>query len=170
MRDCPRPIARRRAGRPRAGYSLAELLITLVLVATLAALAGPKVTALRDGQSVRGARAEILSTLEAARSAAIQRGTFAWVRVRGSTIVALVDDGSATGLRVVATAPLDTLYRVTLTTGIAADTMVRFDGRGLTNPRLNRTSARWIVTARSGLRDSVCVSNLGLLLPPGCLP
>lgn len=149
---------------------MAELLICLALAGALAALAGPRVVALRGGQAVRGARGEVVAVVEAARAAALQRGRTARVEVRRDMLRALVDDGSSAGFVVVSTADLGREYAVRVLTGVPADTLVFFDGRGLASPRLGRT-ARLIVQARAGgQRDSVCISNLGLLLPPGCVP
>ena len=61
---------------------------------------------------------------------------------------------------------LKTAYGVTLTLATPADTLVAYDGRGFANPRLMRM-ARVIITKGSA-KDSVCVTNLGQLLPRGC--
>ncbi len=168
-----------RAARPRGpaggrgrgrGFTLPELLICMALMATLAALAGPSMTGMRGANAVRGARGEVLATIEAARAAALQRGRRARVEVRGNTMVALVDDGSAKGFVVVATADLKREYRVELATAVPADTMVTFDPRGLAAPRLGHVARFVVRSTAGGARDSVCVSNLGLLLPPGCAP
>jgi len=161
---------RRRGVRGAAGFTLVELLICLTLVGVLAALAGPPLAGLRGAQAVRGARGEVVATIEAARAAAVQRGRPARVVVRGNTMRALVDDGTTAGFVVVATADLHKEYGVVVSTGVRADTLIYFDARGLANPRLGR-DARYVVQSVAGpQRDSVCVSNLGLLLPPGCVP
>lgn len=169
-----RPLSfgpRRRGVGRAAGFTLVELLICLVLVGVLAALAGPPMAGLRGAQAVRGARGEVIATIEAARAAAVQRGRRARVEVHGDRMRALVDDSTASGYLVVATADLREEYGAVLTTGVPADTLLYFDARGLANPRLGRTAARYVVQAVAGSsRDSVCVSNLGLLLPPGCVP
>jgi type IV fimbrial biogenesis protein FimT len=167
MVDCPdasRPPARRPT--TRGGFSLVELLIVVVMMSVLVALGMPKLGAVRGAQQVQAARAEVASTVEAARSAAIQRGVSARVVTRGNTLIAIADD-TVGGFRVVQTAELDREYGVTLTVATPADTEVRFDGRGLANPRLGRL-ARWVVRVQSGQADSVCVTNVGLLLPRGC--
>jgi Tfp pilus assembly protein FimT len=149
---------------------MVELLIVLALAAIAGSLAGPSMRGLRGGQAVRGARGEVVATIEAARAAALQRGRLAWVVRSGNVLRAVVDTGGPTGRVVVATADLRQLYRAELSTAAAADDSVTFDGRGLANPRLGRT-ARYVIRAiGTAQADSVCISNLGLLLPPGCLP
>ena len=149
---------------------MVELLICLVLAATLAGLAGPSFGAIRGGQAVRGARAEVVAVVEAARAAALQRGRMARVQVVGNTLTALVEDGSTAGFVVVSSSDLGREYQVRVLPGVPEDALFYFDGRGLASPRLGRT-AKLVVEARAGgQRDSVCVSNLGLLLPPGCVP
>lgn len=166
MRPPPNARARRRA----AGYTLVELLIVFAVIGALVSLAAPSAAGLRGGQAVRGARGEIVATVEAARGAAIQRGKPAWLVRKGNTLVAVAEDGTAEGYTVVATADLNALYGVTLTTP-GAPAVLKFDARGLANPRLTTDVARYVVAAAGTTqRDSVCVSRLGLLLPRGCAP
>jgi prepilin-type N-terminal cleavage/methylation domain-containing protein len=165
--------SRARPRPPARGFTVVELLLTLVVIGAVAAIAGPRISAMRGGQAVRGARGEVVSTIEAARAAALQRGRPAWVVRRGNTLVAETVDEDGRARVVVATADLERLYGVTLATAVPADDQVTFDGRGLANPRLTRVVpyARYIVRTGDGaFRDSVCVTSLGLILPPGCVP
>jgi type IV fimbrial biogenesis protein FimT len=155
------------------GYTLPELLITLVVAGAIALVAVPRFAALRGGQAVRGARGEVVSTIEAARAAALQRGRLAWVVRSGNRVVAATVDEDARSRVVVATADLARLYSVTVRTADPADDSITFDGRGLATPRLVRAApyARFIVSSADGrFRDSVCVTSLGMILPPGCVP
>jgi prepilin-type N-terminal cleavage/methylation domain-containing protein len=165
--------SRARPRPPARGFTVVELLLTLVVIGAVAAIAGPRISAMRGGQAVRGARGEVVSTIEAARAAALQRGRPAWVVRRGNTLLAATVDEDGRSRVVVATADLWTLYNATLTTAVPADDSVTFDGRGLANPRITRAVpyARYVVSAAGGaFRDSVCVTTLGLILPPGCVP
>jgi Tfp pilus assembly protein FimT len=152
-----------------------ELLVVVVAMGVLALMALPKMTPVRERQALRGARGELVATIEAARAAALQRGRRAQVIVapapalNPNQVSATMNDG--TGFVVVATTDLRQEYGVTLSVrGAAESGPITFDGRGLANPRLNAVGARYVLTSARGQRDSVCVSNLGLLLPPGCLP
>ena len=169
-----RPATRPPGGAARrAGFSMVEILLTIAVAGIMIAIAGPKARAFREGASVRGARQELATAIEAARGAAIQRGRTARVHLRTDSLLVTVDTGApgaaATGrYRVLGPLRLDTAFNVTLTRADPADTVISYDSRGLANPRVGHT-ARFILTR--GLRkDSVCVTNLGMILPRGCAP
>jgi len=149
-----------------------ELLITIAMAGIIASMAGSPLKRGRDAYAVRGARQEIGATIDAARAGAVQRGRTGRFVVRGNAVLAIVDTTATAGGQVVGTftvlAPQDlkTAYGVTLTLATPADTLVAYDGRGFANPRLMRM-ARVIITKGSA-KDSVCVTNLGQVLPRGC--
>ena len=165
-RPVPRPVTRANA---RAAFTMVEVLIVLALVAVLAGAIGPQLTSTRSGANVRSARAELAAVIDAARGAAIQRGRVARFILRGDSLaLALVEDDGPGDFEVVRTVALRREYRVTVMARTAADTLIAYDGRGLARPRLGRV-ARLVVTANgTSQRDSVCVSNVGLLLPREC--
>lgn len=178
MRASPRvrPVAARfPAGR--AGFSMVELLLVIGMVGVLALIAGPRARAFRESASVRGARMELSAAIEAARSAAIQRGRPARVRIRTDSLLVTVDTGApgaaATGtFRVLGPLRLDSEYVVTVTPAVEGDSVITFDSRGLANPRVGTPGtpgARYVI-ARGTRKDSVCVSRLGMILPRGCAP
>lgn len=162
------PRRSRRPGRARRGYTMIEVLIVLTLLGVLMAATRPFLVRARDGWAVRAARQEVAATVDAARGAALQRGRSARVQVVGNALRAVVDTGAGFGsaLEVLRSPDLRREYGIALSVATAADTLLQFDGRGLASPRLGRT-ARIRLTGRT-LRDSVCVSNLGLLLPKAC--
>jgi prepilin-type N-terminal cleavage/methylation domain-containing protein len=163
---------RARTGRS-GGFTVFELLITLAVLSVVTAISIPRIAAVRGANAVRGARGEVVATVEAARAAAIQRGRRAWIRRNGNVLTAETTDENAARRVVVATARLDELYGALLSTADPGDDLITFDGRGLLNPRLpNGRVARYRVAAKGspGQRDSVCVSAIGMLLPPGCVP
>jgi len=159
--------------KSRPGFTLPELLITFVIGAIVTGVAAPMLSRSRDRFAVRGAKQEIYAALEAARSAAMQRGRPARLFVRGNTVVAVVDTAPAgqptVGTFIVlAPPPLDSAYRVQLALAVPSDTVIVFDSRGFANPRLGHT-ARIRVAGRVVV-DSVCISSFGQLLPNGCAP
>ena len=170
----PPPLPRRRADRPRRGYTVAELLITLVIAGIAMSLAATPLAKARNAYAVRAARQEMTATLEAARSAAVQRGSTSRFVVRGNAVLALVDTAAGAGQAIAGTytvlAPqrFDRAYGVTLTPGVAADTLVAYDARGMASPRLGRIAR--VVLRKGAAKDSVCVSNLGQILRNGCTP
>ena len=164
------------APRPRAvvprGVSLAELLVTIVIVGIVSSLAMPSMSRLRNTMALRSVRQEITATYDAARSAALQRGRAARLIVRGNSVLAVADTaaaGQATSGTYTVLAPqrFDAAYGVTLTSAITADTLIAFDGRGFAYPRLGHTVR--LVMTKGTARDSVCITNLGQLLRTGCL-
>jgi hypothetical protein len=62
----------------------------------------------------------------------------------------------------------DTAFATTITPTVPGDTIIAYDSRGLASPRLGHVARD--VIARGAHRDSVCVSNLGMILPRGCTP
>jgi type II secretory pathway pseudopilin PulG len=152
---------------------MVELLLTIAVAGIMVAIAGPKARAFREGASVRSARQELATAIEAARAAAIQRSRPARVRIRTDSLLVTVDTGApggpATGrYTVLGPLRLDSAFSVTVAPALEGDSIISYDARGLANPRIGHV-ARFIVT-RNDRKDSVCVSNLGMILPRGCKP
>jgi prepilin-type N-terminal cleavage/methylation domain-containing protein len=166
-----RPDRPRRAPAARRGFTLAELAIVLSLAGILAGLAAPRFTAFRRQSALRSARLEVAAAVEAARGAALQKGRASRLVIAGDSLVVTVQIGApgamATGWLPVLTVPsLRREHGVRLQFRDPRDTLLAYDARGLAAPRLARTAR--VVLAHGAALDSVCVSNLGLLLPRGC--
>lgn len=142
--------AMRCAPARRAGATLVELAVVLVLTALILGLAVPRVRHVVERSAVRAAVADIVTTLATARQIAAANG--------GGVFVAI--DTSAATVRVlrrgdtVATRPLGHLFGVTLRT--TRDSLA-FDGRGLGSGAANLT----FVVLRGMTADTVVVSRLG---------
>lgn len=166
-----RPSAARAAGSP-AGFTLLEMMIVVIAMAVIAALATPKISGFRSRAQLNSARQQMAATVDAARSAAIQRGRPAWVRRVGNRLIAEVDTAprgvTAPVMRVMVAGPMDTLFNAVIDSPTPHDTAVRWDGRGFAMPRPAQT-IRFVVTNKAG-RDSVCISRVGIILPRRCLP
>jgi prepilin-type N-terminal cleavage/methylation domain-containing protein len=159
--------------RVRRGYSLTEILIAFAIGGIIAALGAPMVARTRDSFGVRAARQDIITTVEAARAAATQRGRPARFIVRGNAVLAIVDTAApgqpvSGKLTVGQPQAFDVDYHVNLSLPIATDSVITYDARGFANPRTGHTVVIRIV-GRSN-RDSVCLTNFGQVLPPGCAP
>jgi Tfp pilus assembly protein FimT len=133
-----------------AGTSLAEMLVVLALTAVLLAIAVPRMRYGVERAAVRGAVADVVATLSAARQIAVSSG---------GGVAVLVDAPAAT-LRVtrhgdtVLTRPLGRLFGVRLT--VTRDSLA-YDARGLGSGAANLT----FVIVRGITVDSVVVSRLG---------
>ncbi len=170
----PRPVVRAvRRTRGRFGFSMVELLLTIAVAGLMLVIAAPRARAFREASSVRGARQELATAIEAARAAAMQRSRPARVRIATAGVLVTVDTGApgapSTGrYTVLGPLRLDSAFSATVTAAFPADSVIAYDARGLASPRIGHV-ARYVV-ARGAHRDSVCVTNLGMILPRGCAP
>jgi Tfp pilus assembly protein FimT len=134
----------------RAGTSVLEMAAVLVLAAILLGIAVPRMRHAAERAAVRGAAADIVTTLSAARQLAAANG--------GGVSIAI--DAPAATLRVirrgdtVTTRPLGRLFGVTLRT---TRDSVAYDARGLGLGASNLT----FVVVRGITVDTVVVSRLG---------
>ena len=148
---------------------MAELLIVMSVAGVMALIAFPRFAAYRSTSAVRAARLEIVAVTEAARASALQRGRTARVVLDNQSLRASVDTSApnapTAAMVTLALQRLDRTYGVTVTTGTGLDTLtIGYDARGFASPR----RAAKLYVARGGVRDSVCVTSMGLLLPRGC--
>ncbi|HEY0969465.1 MAG TPA: GspH/FimT family pseudopilin [Gemmatimonadales bacterium] len=150
--------------RPRSGFSLLELIIVLTLLATLTMIAAPRISVARERGSMSSARQQLSATLTSARAAAIQKGRPARLRVKDGVVSVWVLN-MEDSVQVVAPTNYSDEYGVSLSPSRASDTLITFDPRGFA--RLADDAA--FRFARGGLRDSVCLTRLGQLLPTGCV-
>src|SRR5215831_17431895 len=134
----------------RAGQTLIELVAVLTIIGVLTAMAAPNVRIARDQAIVRDAATEVVATLDAARSAALRRGTLG---------VAAFDTARAEA-RVIADGDTLMVHQIGAELGItlraSRDSVVYGPsgrGYGATNTTL--------IVALDGIEDTVTVSRLG---------
>jgi Tfp pilus assembly protein FimT len=134
----------------RAGTSLPEMVVVLVLTAILLGIAIPRLRESAERAAVRGAVADIVSTLSAARQLAVSRGGGVSVAIDapGATLRVLRYDDT------LATRPLGRMFGVTVTS--TRDSLA-YDARGLGSGAANLT----FVVVRGMTADTVVVSRLG---------
>jgi prepilin-type N-terminal cleavage/methylation domain-containing protein len=134
----------------RRGATLAELVITLVILGVLTSIAVPRAAALVDRVSVRGATQDVVLAIAAARAAATRRGAYA----------SFVADPRTGRLRVVSGG--ETLFErdVLRSRGVRIETSresVTFAASGLGWGAANTT----VIVSRGALSDTIVMSRLG---------
>jgi len=134
----------------RAGFTILEITLVLVVSATLMALAAPRFAALRDRSAVHAAMGELGSAFSAARQSAIARRAAVAVvfdTARGTVEV-------RTGGRSLFLRPLGSLYGIALAAN--RDSAV-YDPRGLGYGVSNLT----VTVSRGRMVDTLTMSRLG---------
>lgn len=152
------PRGRRRARR---GFSIAEMLVVMVIAGLVMKMAMPRFAAMRDRMAVRAAKQQIGAYLVTARATAIRRSRASKFKIQNNTIWAttLKSDGSDSTIAL--NVPLLSARGVTVTAGgSAADESIAFDSRGMA---LSLGTARTYVLTRNSSKDSLCISRLGLI-------
>jgi prepilin-type N-terminal cleavage/methylation domain-containing protein len=132
-----------------AGFSLAELLIVLVIAGVLLLLALPRLSAVLDGFAVRSAATELVAVFGTARQVAIQQRRRVAVVVDTAHGVVRV-----TGEQLVLERAVQSLYGVRL--AATRDSMA-YDARGLGYGAANLS----IVAHRGRVAETLYVSRLG---------
>jgi len=134
----------------RGGHSLVELITVLAIVGVLSAFAAPNVRLARDQAIVRDGATELVATLDAARSAAMRRGSVA---------VAAFDTLRAEA-RVIVESDTLLVHSLGRELGVslrASRDSVTYGPSGRGYGAANTT----LIVARNGVEDTVTVSRLG---------
>ncbi|HEY7569251.1 MAG TPA: prepilin-type N-terminal cleavage/methylation domain-containing protein [Gemmatimonadaceae bacterium] len=134
----------------RAGMSLVEVLLVLVIVGLLTTLALPPYVAVRDRASVNSAASAAVAAFDAARALALTRGRHAAIRIDTLVGRIVVHSGVDTVLRV----PLGTSWGVRLSASRDSSALAP-DGLGYGAANLS------LVIMRGAAADTVIVSRLG---------
>jgi Tfp pilus assembly protein FimT len=142
--------------RTRRGFSLAEILMCLVLVVLITKLSLPKIVSMREKNAVRAAKLQLASQIATARAAAIHRSQKASFRWDGTDGVAKVGGANGSETFVTGRVRLASL-KVAVTPQGSQDSIV-FDSRGFAT---NLTSRKVYRFSRNGVQDSLCVSRMG---------
>ena len=156
--------------RNRKGITLIEIMTAVGLAVIMTAVAFPKLKETRRAANMQSAKTQVESYLSVARSVAIRNGVRSFLIRDGNTMRIMAD--SANGLVVVVRPmALDTVSNVLLTSasGGTADTII-YDNRGMA-VNLAATQKFYITTksgAGAGVKDSICVTRLGLVLDRNC--
>ena len=155
--------ARPRGSSPsRRGFSLIEMLVVLVIAGITMAIAMPKFAGMRDRMSVRSAKQQFSSYLATARAAAIRQSQLGHFHANSNTIWSNVNQPDGTSINVSKGVSLMNARGVAVTLGGSAPSQdsIIFDSRGMST---NISAGRTYVFTRNGVKDSICVSKLGLI-------
>ena len=145
----------------RAGFSLIETMVVLVIMGIAMAISLPKFAAMRDRMSVRSAKQQFASYLATARAAAIRQGQSGQFHANNNTIWSNVNQPDGSNINVSRAVSLKTARGVTVTLNGSAPSQdsIQFDSRGLSITG----GAHTYLFTRNGFKDSICVSRLGLI-------
>ena len=143
----------------RHGFSLGEILTVIVIMGVIMALALPKMGNMNDRNQMRSAKDGISARLAAARAAAIATGRQSFFTIAGDSIRVTASNGTA---QVDKGAILNLKRNFSVSVSSPGFT-IGFDGRGMTSG-----SSQKIYFSRNSLRDSICISPIGLINRHGC--
>src|SRR5579862_280261 len=144
----------------RKGFTVAELLVVIVIIAITTMIGFPKIKDAIFKNNVRSARVAAATYVVTARAAAIERGCTGVVHfVSGAVWVTVCPRMATTGTGTIDTIGfvdnLANLYSVTMTMAIDS---VQFDPRGLS---LTNAQSVVLFTTTTGARDSILINQIG---------
>ena len=134
-----------------AGFSLVEMLIVVSIISMTVLFVLPRAGAVIDHVNVRGARAQVVNTFNQARVVARQTNRTMWFHLGANRVWMANSAGTRWG----SVAPLDSLYRVTMT---CTQDSTRIDPRGFSSGT-NR-----IILSRGGFADTVLIDGHGRII------
>ena len=152
--------------RIRAGFTMLELIVVMVVAGVLVGISGKALSAAFAGNARTSAVRIVGTTFFQARAVAVQRSRQSWL-VRSGNTIKIVGDSLGQKVQVGKTVDLGARYGVTLqsaSTPAGRDT-VSFDPRGLVT---GTTTAYKIIIVKGTKADTVCVSSLGSTKSKGC--
>jgi type II secretory pathway pseudopilin PulG len=137
-------------------------MVVLIIASIAMSISLPKFAGMRDRMAVRSAKQQLSAYLATARAAAIRQSQTSQFHYASSTIWTTVNQPDGTNINVTRSVPLGTARGVTMTIGGSSVTdSIWFDSRGMGGSTGNL--AHTFVLTRNSMKDSVCVSRLGLI-------
>lgn len=147
---------------PRAGFTLVETLILLVIVGVVTAIGMPRLRESLIRNEVRSARTALVALHARARAAAVARGQTTTITFNGNRVVITAPRVSNPALLdTVRLENLDNRYGVAITLNPTAQTTYAFDPRGV-----GSGTPVEVKLSRLGLRDSVTFAAFGRVVVP----
>jgi prepilin-type N-terminal cleavage/methylation domain-containing protein len=136
--------------RTRSAFTTIELMIAIVIVGIMVTMASPRIGKINKKSDLRSARDYVASYVATARHVANQL----WIETVAPGATTLVRD----------TIDLYALYGVNVT---STTTQIRFDPRGF-SPNPSTAQRKFVLKLGADLKDSVCVTGLGVIMKKGC--
>lgn len=147
--------------------TLIELMIVLSITAIMVGFAAPGVFMARDSASRRSARQELAGAFAATRAAALQKGKIATLTLTSSSATVSVLSGIAgTAVTVLGPIQFNTSLLATIEPLDGAPAMISYNARGMLTPTPVGTQKYQVSVGY--LRDTLCISPAGIILPRGC--
>ncbi|HVE77922.1 MAG TPA: GspH/FimT family pseudopilin [Gemmatimonadaceae bacterium] len=156
--------------RSRRGFSFAELMVVIVVLAIVASIGVPRFNYIQQGSKVRGGRDQVAAYLATARATAIRQGRDARFRLDANTMIIERRQADGRWVNINAPVPLDEVFTVQVETQPTL-TEVRYNARGMmVEPA---AGVRQVIRVRhlsdAARVDSVCVTALGVTHRKQCL-
>jgi prepilin-type N-terminal cleavage/methylation domain-containing protein len=147
--------------RARRGVSIAELVVVLVIAGIMLNIALPRFAAMRDRMNLRTAKQEFTALLVTARAAAVRQSQQSQFHIVNNSAWTTVSQPNGTSATVNMKNRFFSTRSVIVTLGGSApnDSIV-YDARGL---EVWPVTQRTYVLTLNNLKDSVCVSRVGLI-------
>jgi prepilin-type N-terminal cleavage/methylation domain-containing protein len=149
----------------RAGFTMVEMLIVVVILGMLVIIGFPRMRAGVINNNVRAARTTLINVIAGARAAASQTNRQTWVKIQGNQVLVMARPRlvAAAGSDADSIGPIQSLsqlYGVTVVTGAGATDSFAFQP---TLTTLGVGSTKFTI-ARSGRTDTVVVDGRGRVL------
>ena len=150
--------------RDRSGFTLFELLTTIVMVGIILGIAYPKLTQMSQGTNLRSARGALITALNVAKSSAIVSGKCAYLRLASNAVTVFTTAcQGGTQVEVVSSRNFGVDYGVTTTiarggSAATATDSIGFDPRGI--PVNNAQTVSFTVT-KGAYTKTVLVGTYG---------
>lgn len=154
----------RHADGARGGFTLLELLITVALLSTLAALAAPGFTAWIRSIRAGSAADRLAADIAFARTQAVRTGRTVSLRLQSSHAYRVVLDSLANDSRTLSETDLGNDYPGVAVTASPAGYTLRFDSRGVLKNASTIGSEPMFVVSRGAAADTIWVSMIGRVI------
>jgi type IV fimbrial biogenesis protein FimT len=142
----------------RAGFSMPELLMVIIIIAVTASLAAPKFTSYRRQSDLKSAASTVSAYVYRARAAAIGRAQTVRLATSGNAIWVIVPSSGDT------IASRQDLYADRQVTLSASVSSIDYSPRGIA-VGLSAATPPTFTLSRSGTSRVICMTSLGLTRP-----